>query len=156
MNKPLSLILALGIGAALSGCGNTLSGAKQDAATDTQKTQQAASDAAASTKAAADQAAASTKAAADKAGQAVAKVPQDIGAATVVTPEVKTAIVRDPILNNPSNLVNVDAHDHAVVLSGHVMKASMKQRASEDAQAVLDKRHGDFTLKNNLTVGEAQ
>lgn len=145
MNKPLFLILALGVGVALSGCGNTLSGAKQDAATDTQKTQQAASDAAAS-----------TKAAADKAGQAVAKVPQDVGAATVVTPEIKTAIVRDPILNDPSNLVNVDAHDHAVVLSGHVMKASMKQRAGEDAQSVLDKRHGDFTLKNNLTVGGAQ
>ena len=156
MNKPLSLILALGVGVALSGCGNTLSGAKQDAATDTQKTQQAASDAAASTKAAADQAAASTKAAADKAGAAVAKVPQDIGAATVVTPEIKTAIVRDPILNDPSNLVNVDAKDHTVTLSGHVMKASMKQRAGEDAQAVLDKRHGDFTLKNNLTVGGAQ
>lgn len=145
MNKPLSLILALGAGVALSGCGNTLSGAKQDAATDTQKTQQAAADATAS-----------TKAAADKAGQAVAKVPQDIGAATVVTPEIKTAIVRDPILNDPSNLVNVDAKDHTVTLSGHVMKASMKQRAGEDAQAILDKRHGDFTLKNNLTVGGAQ
>ena len=156
MNKLLSLILALGIGAALSGCGNTLSGAKQDAATNTQKTQEAASDAVASTKAAADQATASTRAAADKAGKAVAKVPQDIGAATVVTPEVKTAIVRDPILNNPSNLVNVDAHDHIVMLSGHVLSASMKQRAGEDAQSVLNKRHGDFTLQNNLTVGEAQ
>jgi len=86
----------------------------------------------------------------------VAKVPQDIGAATVVTPEVKTAILRDPILNDTSNHINVDAHDHAVVLRGHVMNASMKQRAAEDAQSVLDKRHGDFTLSNNLTVGGAQ
>ena len=156
MNKLLFLTLVLGVGVALSGCGNTLSGAKQDAATDTQKTQQAASEAAQSTKNAADQAGKATKDAADKAGKAVAKVPQDIGAATVVTPEVKTAILRDPILNDTSNHINVDAHDHAVVLSGHVMKAAMKQRAAEDAQSVLDKRHGDFTLSNNLTVGGAQ
>ncbi len=145
MNKPLSLILALGVGVALSGCANTLNGAKQDAATDTQKTQQAAADAAQT-----------TKQAADKAGKAVAKVPQDIGAATVVTPEVKTAIIRDPILNDPSNLINVNSHDHAVVLTGHVSKASMKQRATDDAQNVVDKRHGDFTVDNQLTVGGAQ
>lgn len=156
MNKPLSLILALGVGVALSGCGNTLNGAKQDAATDTQKTQQAAADAAQTTKDAADQAAASTKAAADKAGQAVAKVPQDIGAATVVTPQVKTAIVRDTILNDPNNLINVDSHDHVIVLSGHVIKASMKQRATDDAQDVVTKRHGDFTVDNKLTIGGAQ
>jgi len=156
MNKLLFLTLVLGVGVALSGCGNTLSGAKQDAANDTQKTQEAAADAAQSTKNAADQAGKATKDAADKAGKAVAKVPQDIGAATVVTPEVKTAILRDPILNDTSNHINVDAHDHAVVLRGHVMNASMKQRAAEDAQSVLDKRHGDFTLSNNLTVGGAQ
>lgn len=145
MNKPLSLILALGVGVALSGCSNTLTGAKQDAATDAQKTQQAA-----------DQAAQSTKDAADKAGKAVAKVPQDIGAATVVTPEVKTAIVRDPILNDPSNLINVNSQDHSVVLTGHVLKASMKQRATDDAQNVVDKRHGDFKVDNKLVVGAAQ
>lgn len=156
MNKLLFLTLALGVGVALSGCGNTLSGAKQDAANDTQKTQQAAADAAQSTKDAANQAAQSTKEAADKASKAVAEVPQDIGAATVVTPEVKTAILRDPILNNPSNLINVNSHDHVVVLTGHVMDASMKQRATEDTQNVLNKRHGSFTLNNNLTVAGAQ
>jgi len=145
MNKLLSLTLALGVGISLSGCANTLSGAKQDASTDAQKTQQAA-----------DEAAQTTKDAAHKAGQAVEKVPQDIGAATVVTPEVKTAIVRDPILNDPNNLINVNSHDHAVVLTGHVSKASMKQRAAEDAQSILDKRHGDFTVDNKLTVGGAQ
>ena len=156
MNKLLFLTLVLGVGVALSGCGNTLSGAKQDAANDTQKTQQAAADAAQSTKDAANQAAQSTKEAADKASKAVAEVPQDIGAATVVTPEVKTAILRDPILNNPSNLINVNSHDHVVVLTGHVMDASMKQRATEDTQNVLNKRHGSFTLNNNLTVAGAQ
>lgn len=142
MKTTLYLLSALALGLISAGCGNTLNGAKQDAATDTQKTQQAAADAAQT-----------TKDAADKAGKAVAKVPQDIGAATVVTPEVKTAIVRDPILNDPSNLINVNSHDHAVVLTGHVSKASMKQRATDDAQNVVDKRHGDFTVDNQLTVG---
>ena len=141
MKKTLYFLPVLALGLISVGCANTLSGAKQDAATDTQKTQQAAADAAQT-----------TKAAADKAGKAVAKVPQDIGAATVVTPEVKTAIIRDPILNDPSNLINVNSHDHAVVLTGHVSKASMKQRATEDAQNVVDKRHGDFTVDDQLTV----
>ena len=156
MNKPLSLILVLGLGMTLSGCGNALNGAKQDAVNNTQKTQEAAADAAQTTKDAAGKAVQSTKEAADKASKAVAEVPQNIGAATVVTPEVKTAILRDPILNNPSNLINVSSHDHVVVLTGHVMDASMKQRAAEDTQNVLNKRHGSFTLNNNLTVAGAQ
>ncbi len=134
MKKALYLLPALALGLISAGCANTLNGAKQDAATDTQKTQQAA----------------------DQAGKAVAKVPQDIGAAIVVTPEVKTAIIRDPILNDPSNLINVNSHDHAVVLTGHVSKASMKQRATDDAQNVVDKRHGDFTVDDQLTVAGAQ
>ena len=152
MNKPLSLLLALGVGVALSGCGNTLNGAKQDAATDTQKTQQAASDAAQTTKDAADKAAQSTKAAADKAGQAVAAVPENAEANTVVRPAVKTAIIRDPVLAQPSNLINVNAAPMAITLTGHVTDASMKQRATEDAQVAL-KKHPGYKLTNDLVVG---
>lgn len=130
-------VLAIG----LAGCGNTLNGAKQDTANDTQKAA-----------AAADQAAATTAAAAHQVGTAVAKVPQDAAAATVVTPEVKTAIVRDPVLNDPSNLINVASSDNVTHLTGHVTTASMKQRATEDAQAVLSKRHSNYTISNELTV----
>ncbi len=133
-------VLAVG----LAGCGNTLSGAKQDAATDTQKVSTAA-----------DQAAAKTTAAAHKVGAAVAKVPEDAAAATVVTPEVKTAIVRDPVLNDPRNVVNVASADNVTHLTGHVVNASMKQRATEDAQAVLSKRHSNFTVSNELQVSAA-
>lgn len=115
---------------ALTGCGNTLNGAKQDAATDAQKTADAA----------------------NQAGQAVKDVPHDIDAAAAVTPEVKTAILRDPVLNNPHNVINVDSHDHVTHLTGRVMTASMKSRATEDAQTVLTTRHPNYKVSNMLTV----
>ena len=140
MQKTLTLLAALGVGLALTGCGNTLNGAKQDAATDTQKTQQAAADAAQA-----------TKDAAHKAGQAVEAVPANAKANTVVRPGVKTAILRDPVLNDPRNLIDVNANAHGVTLTGHVADASMKQRAEEDAQVVLHK-HPGYTLIDDLTV----
>ena len=142
-----------------AGCGNTLNGAKQDAATDTQKVDTAADNAAASSKAAAqkvgaaaDNAAASSKAAAQQVATAVKAVPENAEAAATVTPEVKTAVIRDPVLNDPRNLVNVSSTNHVVHLTGHVTSADMKQRATEDAQVVLTKRHPDFTVDNALTV----
>jgi len=128
----------------LAGCGNTLNGAKQDAATDTQKAATAA-----------DQAAAKTDAAAHQVGAAVAKAPQNAEAATLVTPEVKTAILRDPVLNDPRNLINVVSKNDVAHLVGHVMTADMKQRAAEDAQTVLSKRHSNYTVSNELAVAAA-
>ena len=94
MQKILTLFAALGLGLALTGCGNTLNGAKQDAANDTQKTQQAA-----------DQAAQATKAAAQQAGAAIKAAPENAEANTVIRTAVKTAIIRDPVLADPRNLV---------------------------------------------------
>lgn len=143
MNKPTTVITALAAGVLLSGCGNTLSGAKQDAANDTAKTQQAA-----------DQATQSTKAAAQQAGQAVAALPQNAEANTVVRPAVKTAIIRDPVLTQSGNLIDVNAGPKNITLTGHVTEASMKQRATEDAQVAL-KKHPGYTLVNDLTVAGA-
>ncbi len=151
MQKTLALSAALALGLALTGCGNTLSGAKQDAATDTQKSQQAAADATQAAKAEAQKAGQATKDAAQKVGAAVATAPADAEANTVVRPAVKTAIIRDVILNNPSNLIDVNAGAHGITLTGHVADASMKQRATEDANAVLQK-HPGYTLTNDLTV----
>lgn len=143
MNKPTTVTTALAAGVLLSGCGNTLSGAKQDAANDTAKTQQAA-----------DQATQSTKAAAQQAGQAVAALPQNAEANTVVRPAVKTAIIRDPVLTQSGNLIDVNAGPKNITLTGHVTEASMKQRAAEDAQVAL-KKHPGYTLVNDLTVAGA-
>ncbi len=140
MKKTLYLLSALGLGLISAGCGNTLNGAKQDAATDTQKTQQAAADAAQT-----------TKDAAHKAGQAVEAVPQNAEANAVRVP-VKTAIVRDPVLADTRNLIDVNGSDHTITLTGHVADASMVQRAAEDAQVAL-KKHPGYKLVNEITVG---
>lgn len=144
-------LLAIG----LAGCGNTLSGAKQDASNDTQKVSTAADQAAAKTDAAARNAAAKTDAAAHKVGAAVVAAPEAAAAATVITPEVKTAIIRDPVLNDPRNLINVASKDNVTYLTGHVVNADMKRRATEDAQAVLSKRHGNYTVSNELQASAA-
>ena len=138
MNKIFGTLAAFGLGLALTGCGNTLSGAKQDAAQDTQATQQAASTAAQQ-----------TQAEAQKAGAAIKAVPENAEANTVIRAAVKTAIIRDPVLADPHNLVNVNGRDHVITLTGHVGDASMKQRATEDAQVAL-KKHPDFTINNEL------
>ena len=129
MNKTFSLVLTLAAGAVLAGCGNTLNGAKQDAANDTAKTQQAA----------------------DQAGRDAAALPQNAEANAVRIP-VKTAILRDPVLTaDKANLIDVNGSDHTITLSGHVTDASMKQRAGEDAQVALTK-HPGYTLSNELVV----
>ena len=143
MNKLIPAILTLAALAALSGCANTLSGAKQDASTDTQKTQQAA-----------DQAGQAVKSDAQQASQAAAALPQNAEANTVVRPAVKTAIIRDPVLAQSSNLINVNGTPHKITLTGHVTDASMKQRATEDAQVALKKYPG-YTLVNELTTAGA-
>ena len=140
MTKLVIVVSTFAAALMLSGCANTLSGAKQDAATDTAKTQQAA-----------DQASQTAKADAQQAGQAVANVPQNAEANAIRVP-VKAAILRDPVLTaDPGNLIDANGSDHTITLAGHVTSASMKQRAGEDAQVALSK-HPGYTLKNELIV----
>jgi predicted small secreted protein len=143
-------LVALSLG--VTGCANTVSGVKQDAATDTQKAATAADQAAAKASATAKQAEATTKAVARNADNEAKELPQDVDSATVVTPMVKASIIRDPVLANTGNLINVNSHDHVTHLVGHVMSADMKTRATEDAQVALAKRHPDYKISNELTV----
>ena len=92
------------------------------------------------------------KATAQQTGQAIKAVPAAIDANTVLRPAIKTAIIRDPVLNNPKNLVEVSIKDRTVVLSGHVAEAGMKLRAIEDAQVVIKNNHSDFQVVDNLQV----
>ncbi len=143
MNKPIAAILTLAAALTLSGCGHTLSGAKEDAATDTQKTQQAV-----------DQTGQAVKTTAQNAGKAVAAVPQNAEANAVRIP-VKTAILRDPVLTaEKRNLIDANGSDHTITLTGHVTSESMKERAEQDAQVALSK-HPSYTLKNELIVAGA-
>ena len=149
MNRayPVLALIAAG-GALLAGCGNTLKGAQQDANQDTVGARQAAANAANATK----QATAKVGADIKQTGQDVKQVGQNAEAATVLTPVVKTAIVRDPVLNDKRNLINVKTTATAVTLTGHVADDSMKQRATEDAQKVLSDHHSVAQVVNDLTV----
>ena len=136
-----SLFALLVCSAALTGCSNALSGAKQDA----DKNTQAVRDTAAQTGQVVKQTAQQT-------GEAIKAVPAAIDANTVLRPAIKTAIIRDPVLNNPKNRVEVSIKDHTVVLTGHVAESGMKFRAVEDAQVVIKNNHSDFTVVDNLAV----
>jgi predicted small secreted protein len=167
------LCLPAAIAAVLAGCGNTLSGAKQDVARDTEGIRNSATQTAAKVKestaaiAAKAKDSASTVAAKAKdsteavvrktkaAGEEIKRVPENAGAAVVITPEIKTAIIRDPVLDDPRNSIDVSSHDMSVHLSGHVLSDLMKRRAGEDAQTVLGKRHPDYKVVNELAVRDS-
>ena len=131
MQKLFVSLLAAAAAASLCGCGNTLQGAKEDTANDAAKTQQAVGNA----------------------GKAVATIPQDAAASAVTIP-VKAAIIRDPVVADTRNLVNVSGKGHVITLNGHVADAGMKTRAEQDAQVVLAK-HPGYTLVDALTVSGA-
>lgn len=142
MTKLLLAVPTLAAALMLSGCANTISGAKEDSSVAAQKTQEAAA-----------QTGQAVKDSAQKAGKAVAEVPQNAEANAVRVP-VKTAILRDPVLADSRNLINVGGRDRTITLTGHVAEASMKQRATEDAKVALEK-HPNYTLNNELTVAGA-
>ncbi len=142
MTRLLLVLPTLAAALMLSGCANTISGAKEDSSAAAQKAQEAAA-----------QTGEAVKDSAQKAGKAVTEVPQNAEANAVRVP-VKTAILRDPVLADSRNLINVGGRDHRITLTGHVAEASMKQRATEDAKVAL-KKHPDYTLNNELTVAGA-
>ena len=151
IHKKCGLIGAFCTVVLLSGCGNTLSGVKEDATQNTQGVRDAAHNAAAATKEDLNKAGTAVK----QAGQDAAQATKDAAAAVTLTPLVKTAIIRDPVLNDTRNLVNVSVKGNAVHLEGHVATDSMKQRATEDAQKVLDDHKNTSPVQNDLTVAAA-
>ncbi len=132
---------ALGLVGLLGGCANTVSGVHQDAAHDTQAVNTAAQNAGADVHQATAQVTTDVK-----------QTAADAKAAAVLTPAVKLAIIRDPVLNNPANQITVTVEAATVHLRGHVLSADMQQRATEDAQVVLTKHHATQTISNELTV----
>lgn len=86
------------------------------------------------------------------AGEEVADTAGNIAEASVITPLVKQAIVRDKILNDADNQINVDTTQDVVYLKGHVQTAAMKARAGRIAVDVLVENEADNALKNELKV----
>src|SRR3569833_1025433 len=107
--KLIGLAAVAALSLSFVGCGHTLSGDKQDVQTN----------------------AAKVNTAAKHVGNEVKDIPKDEDSPMAVTPEVKTAIVRDPVLNDPRNVINVDSHDNVTHLTGHVQNDGLKQRATD-------------------------
>ncbi len=69
-----------------------------------------------------------------------------------MTPKIKSAIIANPILNDPDNLVDVETSGETVYLRGHVVSQEAKNEATQIAQRVLDEADSKFQLVNELEV----
>jgi osmotically-inducible protein OsmY len=81
-------------------------------------------------------------------------IKQDTADATeaVLTPQIKAAIVANPILNDPKNLIDVETDGGAVYLRGHVGTEESKLEAQQIAQRVIDEGGSNYQLINELEV----
>jgi osmotically-inducible protein OsmY len=93
-------------------------------------------------------------AAIEDATEATADFATDATMAATVTPSIKSAIIADPGLNSPENVIDVSSKDRKVYLTGHVGSAELKSRAQEIASGWLSKSAApdDVTLVNELEV----
>jgi len=122
-------------------------------------TKEAGKEAAAATKEAADKAAVATKNAAETTGELVggaannvAKGAKQVGAASVITPKVKTALAADKQID--ASKLNVDTVEASkqVVIKGTVPSAAVKTHVSEVAKKTLSEMQSPFTVNNQVTV----
>ena len=65
-----------------------------------------------------------------------------------LTPKVKSALIANPILNDPNNLIDVGTEGGTVYLRGHVVSEEAKNEATQIAQRVLDETGSKFQLVN--------
>ena len=131
----------VGAGIGVMGCQNTAEGVGADAKNDTSAVGNAAGKVAEATKAGVDSAVDTTKDATKNAADA-----------TTLTPKVKAAIIGNPTLNNPKNLVNVDSKNNTVYLKGHVVDNASKKLAGEVASKAVAESGSKDTVANQLTV----
>ncbi len=85
-------------------------------------------------------------------GKDVKAGAEDAGAAMSLTPEIKSAIVANPFLNEDGNVIDVDSTAEAVVLRGHVKSEKNRALAEEIARKILKDKGSKTPLKNELKV----
>lgn len=91
----------------------------------------------------------------EEAGESTSEGVGDMTAAATLTPEVKSAIIADDMLNDDANEINVDSEENTVYLRGHVASQELKDRAEEVAEKRIadDKDHGEgVEVVNELEV----
>ena len=140
-------------GAALTGCGNTANGVEKDATNagqavekGVQKTGEAVEKGVQKTGEAVEKGAATV-------ADATKDVAKDASGAMVVTPMVKSAILKDTDLGNlDKNSIDVDSADGMVHLKGHVASNELKKKATQIAEATLKENKSTDKVVNELTV----
>jgi len=101
---------------------------------------------------AAERAVDATKRAAQTAAEKTKEATANSGDAMNLTPKVKSAIVADPKLNNPKNLIDVDTKDGIVYLKGHVLTNDEKRLAGDIAAKTVKEAGSNDKVMNQLTV----
>jgi|688.fasta_scaffold597246_2 osmotically-inducible protein OsmY len=127
MKTTLFSVFAL---AMMIGCGNTADGMKQDSEVVGEKTAQGAEN--------------MTKDANEAGG--------DIGAATMLTPKLKNAIIANARLNEEKNLIDISSTEEMVTIDGHVTSEELKALAEEVVTTYLKDSNATQKVKNNLTI----
>ena len=77
---------------------------------------------------------------------------RDATDALSITPQVKSAIIADPQLNNRRNHINVGTKDYVLHLTGHVVSQAMRSRAAKVAAGKLNAMHKKYKVSNELSV----
>lgn len=124
-----ALVAALAV-VFISGCGNTAAGMKEDSKDNGQKSAEQAQN---------------ISRGANEAGK-------NFGAATTLTPVIKTAIVADKRLNDPKNLIDVSCTSETVNLSGHVTSQELKDLAESITTKTLKEKSAIQKIENKLTI----
>jgi len=130
-----------GAGFGLFGCQNTVEGMKEDTNKNAPVIENAAEKAVDATKRAAQTAAEKTKEATANSGDAL-----------TLTPKVKSAIIADPKLKDPKNLIDVDTKDGTVYVKGHVITNDEKRLAGDIAAKTVKEAGSNDKVMNQLTV----
>lgn len=113
------------------GCDDTAAGMKEDTAENTEAAREAGEEAVEETK----------------------EATEDV-AATTLTTRIKSAIVANPVLNDPGAVIDVESTGDYVALNGHVISQEQKDEAEQMAQQVLDETGATQELRNNLEIRE--
>lgn len=132
-------ILAL-MGLGLFGCNDTAAGMAEDTKENTEVVAEA------------------TKEAADEVAESAEKMAEDVGeatadaAATTLTARIKSALVANPITNEPNAKINVESTADMVMLVGSVASQKQKDEAGEIAKEVLKEVGATQKFENKLEV----
>ncbi len=113
------------------GCDDTAEGMKEDTQQNTEAAKEAGEEAVENTK----------------------EATEDISA-TTLTARIKSAIVANPVLNDPGAVIDVESTGDYVALNGHVISQEQKDEAEQMAKQVLDETGAKQELRNNLEIRE--